>query len=141
MHVRSFCFAAINPLLFMPFQLPSPSSLLKLPIYKKCRHQIVLVCVHVPRGQFQNFVFSPLPPSLGDELLHLLHFFADAEIIFNHILVSSACAIEMQHSYENKLLENWFGFSFPTIADSVPTNLVSQSGKTTKRLFSSFLIM
>ena len=31
MHVLSFCFDTINLLLFLPFQLPSPSSLLKLP--------------------------------------------------------------------------------------------------------------
>ena len=33
MHVQGCCFANLNQLLFLPFSLPSPSSLLKLPNY------------------------------------------------------------------------------------------------------------
>ena len=44
MHLQSCCFAYLNLLLFFPFSLPSPSSLLKLPpvvIQKFCYHSNV----------------------------------------------------------------------------------------------------
>ena len=44
--------------------------------------------------------FFALPPPLSDENLVML-FFAYAEIIFAHILVFPACAIEVQHISEN----------------------------------------
>ena len=44
--------------------------------------------------------FAP-PPPLSDENPVMLHFFAYAEIIFAHILVFPACAIEVQHTNEN----------------------------------------
>ena len=44
--------------------------------------------------------FAP-PPPLSDENPVMLHFFAYAEIIFAHILVFPACAIEVQHIDEN----------------------------------------
>ena len=44
--------------------------------------------------------FAP-PPPLSDENPVMLHFFAYAEIIFAHILVFPACAIEVQHINEN----------------------------------------
>ena len=46
--------------------------------------------------------FAP-PPPLSDENPVMLHFFAYAEIIFAHILVFPACAIEVQHINENSL--------------------------------------
>ena len=44
---------------------------------------------------------SCLPPPLSEENPVMLHFFAYAEIIFAHILVFPACAIEEQHINEN----------------------------------------
>ena len=44
--------------------------------------------------------FAPSPP-FSDENPVMLHFFAYAEIIFAHILVFPACAIEVQHTNEN----------------------------------------
>ena len=44
--------------------------------------------------------FAP-PPPLSDENPVMLHFFAYAEIIFAHILVFPACAIEVQHINKN----------------------------------------
>ena len=40
-------------------------------------------------------------PSLSDENPVMLHFFVYTEIIFAHILVFPACAIEVQHINEN----------------------------------------
>ena len=45
--------------------------------------------------------FFAHPPPLSDENPVMLHFFAYAEIIFAHILVFPACAIEVQHINEN----------------------------------------
>ena len=45
--------------------------------------------------------FFALPPPLSDENPIMLHIFAYAEIIFAHILVFPACAIEVQHIDEN----------------------------------------
>ena len=54
----------------------------------------------MPREGIYTCVFCP-PPPLGDENPVMLHFFAYAEIIFAHILVFRACAIEVQHIDEN----------------------------------------
>ena len=45
--------------------------------------------------------FFALPPPLSDENPVMQHFFAYVEIIFAHILVFPACAIEVQHTNEN----------------------------------------
>ena len=45
----------------------------------------------MPQEVYSDFLFLPLPPPLSVENLHLLHFFAYAEIIFAHILVSREC--------------------------------------------------
>ena len=64
----------------------------------KITHQIAFLCVHAPRGHIY-LRFLPLPPPpLSDESPFMLHFFAYAEIIFAHILVFPACAIEVQHN-------------------------------------------
>ena len=47
----------------------------------------------MPQGVYSDFRFLPLPPPLSLENLYLLHFFAYAEIIFAHVLVSPARAI------------------------------------------------
>ena len=62
--------------------------------------QITFLCVHTPRGHIY-LRFLPPPPPLSDENPVMLHFFAYAEIIFAHILVFPACAIEVQHTNEN----------------------------------------
>ena len=62
--------------------------------------QIAFLCVHAPRGHIY-LRFLPPPPPLSDENPVMLHFFAYAEIIFAHILVFPACAIEVQHINEN----------------------------------------
>ena len=49
--------------------------------------------------------FAP-PPPISRENPVMLHLFAYAEIIFAHILVSPACAVEVQHNKEK----------FPTVA-------------------------
>ena len=50
------------------------------------------------RAYILAFFAPPPPPSpLSDENPVMLHFFAYAEIIFTHILVLRACAIEVQH--------------------------------------------
>ena len=54
----------------------------------------------MPREGIYTCVFAP-PPPLSDENPVMLHFFAYAEIIFAHILVFPACAIEVQHINEN----------------------------------------
>ena len=54
----------------------------------------------MPREGIYTCVFAP-PPPLSDENPVMLHFFAYAEIIFAHILVFPACAIEVQHIDEN----------------------------------------
>ena len=54
----------------------------------------------MPREGIYTCVFCP-PPPLSDENPVMLHFFAYAEIIFAHILVFPACAIEVQHIDEN----------------------------------------
>ena len=54
----------------------------------------------MPREGIYTCVFCP-PPPLSDENPVMLHFFAYAEIIFAHILVFPACAIEVQHINEN----------------------------------------
>ena len=65
--------------------------------------QIAFLCVHVPRGHiFLRFLPPPpRPPPLSDKNPVMLHFFAYAKIIFAHILVFPACAIEVQHIDEN----------------------------------------
>ena len=60
---------------------------------------MAFLCVHAPRGHIY-LRFLP-PPPLSDENPVMLHFFAYAEIIFAHILVFPACAIEVQHIDEN----------------------------------------
>ena len=45
--------------------------------------------------------FFAHPPPHSEENPVMLHFFAYAEIIFAHILVFPACAIEVQHINEN----------------------------------------
>ena len=54
----------------------------------------------IPREGIYTCVFCP-PPPRSDENPVMLHFFAYAEIIFAHILVFPACAIEVQHIDEN----------------------------------------
>ena len=56
----------------------------------------------MPREGKKYLRFLPPPsPPLSDENPVMLHFFAYAEIIFAHILVFPACAIEVQHIDEN----------------------------------------
>ena len=63
---------------------------------------MAFLCVHAPRGHiYLRFLPPPPPPPLSDENPVMLHFFAYAEIIFAHILVFPACAIEVQHIDEN----------------------------------------
>ena len=47
----------------------------------------------MPQEVYSDFRILPLPPPLSVENLHLLHFFAYAEIIFAHILEPPASAI------------------------------------------------
>ena len=54
----------------------------------------------MPQEGIYTCVFAP-PPPLSDENPVMLYFFAYAEIIFAHILVFPACAIEVQHINEN----------------------------------------
>ena len=62
-----------------------------------------------------TFVFAPplLPgpssPQRRKPAYIMLHFFAYAEIIFAHILIFPACAIEVQHNNENSpiVLQSW----------------------------------
>ena len=62
--------------------------------------QVAFLCVHAPRGHiYLRFLPRP-PPPLSDKN-PVMHFFAYAEIIFAHILVFPACAIEVQHINEN----------------------------------------
>ena len=84
----------VNPDVFPQGALVSPLGV-ELTIKLPCRLQIALVCVHAPRGLFRLSFFAPpsSPPPLSLENLYLLHFFAYAEIIFAHILVSPARAI------------------------------------------------
>ena len=49
-----------------------------------------------PKRSIQTFVLCP-SLLLSNENLALLHFFANAEIIFAYILVFPACVIEVQH--------------------------------------------
>ena len=53
-----------------------------------------------PESAYILAFFAP-PPPFSDENPVMLHFFAYAEIIFAHILVFPACAIEVQHTNEN----------------------------------------
>ena len=53
-----------------------------------------------PESAYILAFFAP-PPPLSDENSVMLHFFAYAEIIFAHILVFPACAIDVQHINEN----------------------------------------
>ena len=53
-----------------------------------------------PESAYILAFFAP-PPPLSDENPVMLHFFAYAEIIFAHILVFPACAIDVQHINEN----------------------------------------
>ena len=65
--------------------------------------QIAFLCVHAPRGHIY-FRFPPPPappPPLSDENPAMLHFFAYAEIVFAHMFVCPACAVEVQHTSEN----------------------------------------
>ena len=59
--------------------------------------------------------FAP-PPPLSDENPVMLHFFAYAEIIFAHILVFPACAIEVQHTNENSPTTLHVHYAFPYIS-------------------------
>ena len=61
---------------------------------------MAFLCVHAPRGHIYLRFLLP-PPPLSDDNPVMLHFFAYAEIIFAHILVFPACAIEVQHIDEN----------------------------------------
>ena len=54
----------------------------------------------MPREGMYTCVFCP-PSSPQPQNPVMLHFFAYAEIIFAHILVFPACAIEVQHINEN----------------------------------------
>ena len=64
--------------------------------------QIAFLCSSYPeRAYILAFLTFPPPPPLSDENPVMLHFFAYAEIIFAHILVFPACAIEVQHTNEN----------------------------------------
>lgn len=61
-------------------------------IYMPCRHQTALVYVHAPSGLLRlSFLAAGDSPPLSDEDLHLLHFFANVEIIFAHILLLRVC--------------------------------------------------
>lgn len=60
-------------------------------------HQNSLVCVYAQKGLSRLSFFCPFL-LVSDENLALLHFFANAGIIFAYILVFPACAIEVQHS-------------------------------------------
>ena len=64
--------------------------------------QIDFLRVHAPRGHIYLRFLSPPPlPPLSDENPVMLHFFAYAEIVFAHILIFPACAIEVQHTNKN----------------------------------------
>ena len=54
-----------------------------------------LLCVHAPRGLFRFSLLALLPSATKTASA------AYQAIIFAHILVSLACAIEMQHDIEN----------------------------------------
>ena len=69
--------------------LVSPPGI-ELTICMSCRLQIALVCVHAPRGLFTLSFFAP-PSSPQCRKPASAHFFAYAEIIFAHILVSREC--------------------------------------------------
>ena len=56
----------------------------------------------MPQEGIYTCVFCPPPlPPLSDENPVMLHFFAYAEIVFAHILIFPACAIEVQHTNKN----------------------------------------
>ena len=55
--------------------------------------------VFMPQEVYSDLRFLFLPPPVRGLLL--LHFFANAEITFAHILVFPACATEVQHNFEN----------------------------------------
>ena len=69
--------------------LPTSGSLVRSLFYAFKPWECIYTCV------------LALPPPLSDENPVMLHFFAYAEIIFAHILVFPACAIEVQHINEN----------------------------------------
>ena len=80
----------------------------------------------MPREGIYTCVFAP-PPPLSDENPVMLHFFAYAEIIFAHILLFPACAIEVQHINENS----------PTVLHTFSLVLIRRICLTTKTLLTS----
>ena len=77
----------VNPDVFPQGALVSPLGV-ELTIKLPCRLQIALVCVHAPRGLFRLSFFAPPSSPQRRKPSSPLHFFAHAEIIFAHILVS-----------------------------------------------------
>ena len=63
--------------------------------------QIAFLCVHAPRVHIYLRFLPSLLPSATKTPTVMLHIFAYAEIIFAHILVFPACAIEVQNIDEN----------------------------------------
>ena len=79
LHKLAYFFPLETPVIPMGVEQSTQQS-----IYTPSALQIVLLCVHAPRG-----LFCPTHLPSATETSILLHFLACAEIIFAHILVSS----------------------------------------------------
>ena len=92
------CFPSLDPCITPGYWawylnvLPTPGSLFRSLFYAFMSREGTYSCVFCP---------PPRPPPLSDKNPVMLHFFAYAKIIFAHILVFPACAIEVQHIDEN----------------------------------------
>ena len=76
MHVQSCCFANLNLLLFWPFSLTSPSSLLKLPRIHKCvwlwiQFFLYLQTTVVKKKMYYNMRVKTLQRNKADLLFRL----------------------------------------------------------------------
>ena len=69
-------------------------------IYTPFAFQIVLSCVHAPRGLFRVH-FLPHPPPLSDGNLYPAALLCMRGNYFRPYLSILACAIEVQHNNEN----------------------------------------
>jgi len=82
-------------------------------IYTPSALEIVLLCVHAPRGLFR-VRFLPHPPPLSDGNLHPAALLRMRGNYFGPYLSTFACATEVQHNNEN-----------PTTSFPEPTELWS----------------